>query len=260
MISIVMAYYMRNKQLIRTLQSFTESAYKDFNVVIIDDCSPEDIILPEFPFDIIIMKLSNKTWNNSSIVFNIGFNRALEENPDIILIHNPECYHVGDVLSYASTITDDKYISFGCYGINEITTFSDYNIFDVIAKENHVTKQVGWDWKIINGWYNHPIIDPMGYHYCCAITAQNLCKLNGFDERFIDSFSFEDEYLVRQVENLGLKIEITTDPFVVHQWHTSDRNDNRTLWDNGAQLYLKLIKNKQYRAEHILTEDLHIKK
>lgn len=260
MISIVMAYYMRNRQLIKTLDSFTKSEYKDFNVIIVDDCSPEDIVLPEYPFEIIIKKLREKSWNNSSIVFNMGFSIALAGNPDIVMIHNPECYHIGDVLSYASKVTDDKYISFGCYGINEVTTFSDHDINKVIAKDNHIAKIVGWDWKIINGWYNHPTIDPMGYHYCSAITAKNLCKLNGFEERFIDSFSFEDEYLVRQVENLGLKIEITTHPFVVHQWHSSLRNDNRALWDNGAKLYNELIKKKEYRAKHIINEDLQLNK
>jgi glycosyltransferase involved in cell wall biosynthesis len=260
MISIVMAYYMRNRQLIKTLDSFTKSNYKDFNVIIVDDCSSEDIVLPEYPFEIIIKKLTEKTWNNSSIVFNIGFNIALKHNPDIVVIHNPECYHVGDVLSYASKVTDKNYISFGCYGINEATTFSDHDIHEVIAKDDHVAKIVGWDWKIINGWYNHPNIDPMGYHYCSAITAENLCKINGFDERFIDSFSYEDEYMVRQVETLGLRVEITTEPFVVHQWHTSLRNDNRALWDNGANLYNELIKKKQYRAKHVINEDLKLNK
>lgn len=91
MITIVMAYYQRQQQLLRTLLSFTQSQYKDFNVVIVDDCSPSDIVLPPLPFDVKIIK--NKTKSiNSVVVFNTGFNEALKSWPDVVLIHNPECY------------------------------------------------------------------------------------------------------------------------------------------------------------------------
>jgi glycosyltransferase involved in cell wall biosynthesis len=253
---VVMAYFDRQVQLNKTLESFAKSVYKDFSVVIVDDCSPKDIILPSLPFEVTVLKLTEKRYQNSGPVFNVGFNYAMKSDPDIILIHNPECYHVGDVLSYASRVTDENYISFGCYGINEATTFSEHDISKVIELDNHIITQVGWDWKVNNGWYNHPAIDPVGYHYCCAITAKNLCKINGFDERLWDCVSFDDEYLVKQIENLGLKIEITTEPFVVHQWHSSIRNDNRELWNEGARRYMQMIKTKEYRAHHLMTEDL----
>jgi len=64
MISVVMAYYNRQAQLTRTLISMSESKYRDFNVVIVDDCSPEDIVLPELPFEVKVIKNKEKYINS----------------------------------------------------------------------------------------------------------------------------------------------------------------------------------------------------
>lgn len=258
MIAIVMSYYDRNSQLIKTLKSFEESSYKDISVYIVDDCSPEDIKLPEFNFDITIIKLFDKHWNNCSVVFNTGFNEALKDKPDIVIITNPECYHVGDVLNYALTVTDKTYISFGCYGLDKTTTNSDYEIDEVIKKDNRIITLNDGDWHTHNGWYNHPTIDPVGFHYCSAITTKNLIKINGFEERFAYGISFEDDYLIRQIKNLGLKIEITEKPFVVHQWHNSSQSmkESKSLWDVNEKILYQLITKKTYKAVHIMTPDL----
>ncbi len=115
------------------------------------------------------------------------------------------------------------------------------------------------DWTTpVTGWGNHPIYDPVAFHYCAAITTSNLRKINGFEERLYAGVSFEDDYLVRQIRNLGLKIEITEYPFVAHQWHTSKiRMSNvKELWDLNQKILYELIPLKEYRAKHILTPDL----
>lgn len=260
-----MSYYERQYQLNKTLLSYTQSAFKDFNVIIVDDASPTDIVLPELPFKVEVIKLKDKTWLSQVIPFNVGFKKALEYKPDIILITEPECYHVGDVLSYALNVTNDKYISFGCYKINQEMTYGECDIHDLIAKNNTIiTQDATGDWdQTVNGWGNHPTIDPVAFHYCCAITTENLIKLNGFDERLAFGVSFEDDYLVRQVQNLGLKIEITTYPFVVHQWHErlshNIMQNAPQMWDkNYRVLFEELIPLNEYRAKHILTPDLDV--
>ena len=54
MISIVTAYYNRKKLFIKTLESFEKSKYKNFEVVVVDDCSDEDErledLVEKFPF------------------------------------------------------------------------------------------------------------------------------------------------------------------------------------------------------------------
>jgi len=258
MITIVMAYYQRRAQLQRTLQSFTHSAYKDFNVIIVDDASADDIVLPDVPFEVTVIKNKEKS-RNSVPVFNKGFSAALAYAPDVIVIHNPECYHVGDVLLRASTVRDDEYISFGCYMIDRRTTQADHDIMTVIAGNNYITttNELG-DWGDRNGWCNHPVIDPVAFHYCCAITTDNLIKLNGFDERFMFGLSYDDDYFVRQVRNLGLKIEITEYPFVVHQWHenTQKMSNYNSLWIMNEKIIHELIPLNEYRAKHLITPDL----
>lgn len=258
MISIVMAYYERQSQLEKTLWSFAQSKYKDFNVIIVDDCSPTDIIIPSVSFDVTVIKNKVKSLN-SVPVFNQGFCEALKHKPDVVIIHNPECYHVGDVLLRAKDVRDDEYLTFGCYNLDRTTCESDYDIMAVIEKDNHVTMMdENGDWGNRNGWGNHPIYDPVAFHYCAAITAENLCKLNGFDERFAYGLSFDDDYLVRQVRNLGLKIEITSYPFVVHQWHenTQKMSQHYDLWKANERVLYELIPLKEYRAKHLITPDL----
>lgn len=258
MITIVMAYYQRQQQLPRTLLWFTQSQYKDFNVVNVVDCSPSDIVLPPIHFDVKIIK--NKTKSiNSVVVFNTGFNEALKSWPDVVLIHNPECYHVGDVLSDAALVKRDEYISFSCYMIDRKTSESDYDINKVIKSNPGVTvTDENGDWGNRNGWCNHPVIDPVAFHYCCAIRTENLIKLNGFDERLAYGLSFDDDYFVRQVRNLGLKIEMPVYPFVVHQWHenTQKMSKYKDLWKHNERVMNELIPLKEYKAKHFITPDL----
>jgi len=246
MITIVMAYFDRQIQLIKTLESFMQYNPKSFRVVIIDDCSPIDIILPKYSFDVTVLKISNKTWTNPAPAYNTGIIHALIKNPEIIILQNAECYHAGDILSYAKKITDDSYISFGCYSLGQNETpeahaFNDrHQIFDGDS-----------------AWYNHPIYNTRGLNFCVAITNKNLIKLNGFDERFKDGCSYDDDYFLHQIKLLGLKIEITSEPFVFHQWHPRVYYTNLAeLIEKNRILYEDLIKENNYKAKHILTLNL----
>lgn len=262
MITIVMAYYDRQEQLNKTLLSLCNSLYKDFNVVVVDDDSPSDIVLPSLPYEVHIIKLRNKTWHNAAPVFNTGFAYALnKKKADIIIIHNPECYHVGDVLSYANNhVNDRNYISFGCFMLSKEDSYRDIDVVELSRKNNFITfMDDRGDWtNPVSSWGNHPTIDPVAFHYCSAITADNLRKINGFEERFSYGVAFEDDYLVRQIKNMGLAIEITTYPFVVHQWHTSNirRSMVGELWDINQKILHQLIPQKLYKAQHLITPDL----
>jgi glycosyltransferase involved in cell wall biosynthesis len=262
-ISIVLTYHNRQKLLEKTLLSFAESEHKDFNVVIVDDCSPEDIVLPKLPYQVSILKLQNKTWLNVAPVFNMGFNYALLENPDIIIFQSAECYHVGDIISYASKITNDDYISFGCFQIDKNATLNGHDINSLVKDIKHNVQGFNRDVGQ-NCWWNHPVHAREGLYWCAAITAQNLKKLNGIDERFSYGYAHEDSYFLYQVESLGLKIEITANPFVVHQWHPAmwlpGEGDelikkNIEILDEG-RYRLRDRNEKSYRSKHIITQDL----
>lgn len=246
MIAICMTYFNRQPQLLKTLDSFRQYDPKDFFVVIVDDESPEDIQIPDYPFEITIIKMRGKTWTQGDPAYNAGFKYALSKNPDIIIIQNAECYHFTDILSTAKKVTDDLYLTFGCYsqGKDEETGSVIYNKGAMADGES--------------AWYNHPIYRPRGLHFCSAITAKNLIKLNGFDERFSFGAGYDDDYLLHQIRCLGLKIGITDSPYVIHQWHEHNpyKGDERELLEKNRFLYNSLIQSNDYRAQHVITADL----
>jgi glycosyltransferase involved in cell wall biosynthesis len=85
--AVVMSYFNRQAQLMRTLESFRQYDPKDFFVVVVDDGSPEDIALPEkMPFEVTIIKMRDKYWTQGIPAYNAGFFYALQNNPDIVII------------------------------------------------------------------------------------------------------------------------------------------------------------------------------
>jgi hypothetical protein len=108
-----------------------------------------------------------------------------------------------------------------------------------------------------SAWYNHSEFRPVGFHFCSAIAAGNLKKINGFDERFNDGIAYEDNYFVHQIKSLGLNIKIINYPFVFHQFHYSNTVEDITeLVEKNRLLYLELSQGNDYKAHHILTQSL----
>lgn len=256
-IVITMPYYDRQYQLDKTLYSLAQSGHKDFSVVIVDDCSPKDVVIPHLPYKVDVIKIWDKKWINCGPVHNMAFNKALEYNPDIIIIQSPECYHVGDVLKYAEdNLTDDNYIAFGCYQIDKDITFSDHDIAEV-TKKYHRKVDGDPEGKGYTGWWNHPTLSQVPQYWCAAITTKNLIKLNGIDERFAMGYAYEDGSFLEQIKKMGLRIDITDNPFVVHQWHPRILPANTLmLVDRNVKLYLYLRGLKDYKSYHYITPDL----
>ena len=257
-ISIVMAYHERQAQLDKTLYSLVASKYKNFDVIIIDDCSKEKIKCPDLPFDITILELDTKQGTNCGPIFNRGFQYAIDNNADIIIIQSPECYHVGDVISCASKITDDSYMAFGCFQLDKETTIKAHEINKLVKEHPYMVSFDGGSQLLgQNAWWNHSVYFPNPLYWCAAITTKNLIKLNGIDERFAFGYAHEDGYFVVQIKRLGLKIEIIDNPFVVHQWHTHILVDNKMeLVKRNWDLYEKLLNDENYKSEHKYTPDL----
>jgi GT2 family glycosyltransferase len=106
-----------------------------------------------------------------------------------------------------------------------------------------------------SAWYNHPIYRPRFTNFCSAITVKNLKKLNGFDERFCEGVWFDDDYFLNQIQWLGLKIELCTDPFIFHQWHEDKWKDIIKIYRN-RDIYNSLKELKQIKSEHLINPDL----
>jgi len=226
MISIVTGYYNRKKLFYETLKSIAKSQYKDIELIAVDDgSSPEERIedfCAEFPFlKIERLEKEDKWYINPSVTFNIGIRLA---KGDIIVLQNPECIHVHDVLKYLSEyVNDSNYISISAYGLDPASTkaipeHNDNNTLIDFLKTFPQRAYMGGD---IAGWYNHSKYRPVHYHFCSAMTRLNMLKLNGFDERYALGIGYDDDEIIVRIKTLGLRLVIADHISVIHQHHPS---------------------------------------
>lgn len=234
-ISIVTSYYNRKQQFLNTLKTIKQSQqFNNVEMIVVDDCSSEehklDDIIDEYPFlKLITLKSENKWYVNPCIPFNKGIREA---TGDIIILQNPECLHVGDILSHVvKNLTDENYITYAVYSIDQLTTqdinkypFEKKYIFQLIKNKITPFNNNNYVSEGKNCWYNHSIYRPAAYHFISAITKNNMDKLNGFDERFADGIGFDDDEILYRIKKIGLNVEICDEPFGLHQWHYSENN------------------------------------
>jgi Glycosyl transferase family 2 len=235
MISIVMSYYNRLSQLRYTLKTIGQSQVKDLEIVISEDfcdtvealdCLPQEF--PNLKIKVIKMSDTRKTKNycNPCVPYNIAF-RACQG--DIIVIQNPECCHIGDVLQYVKDhVTDQNYLTFHCYAATKAET----RVMQSGQPLPMFTEKK-------SRWYNHVTERPYAYHFAAAITRNNLINLNGFDEQFANGQDMDDVEFIHRVRAMGLELKFVADPWVVHQYHRKTYDnphnppvtvDNRALW------------------------------
>lgn len=209
MISIVMSAFRRQEQLDVTLRSIHESSVKDYELIIVDDASPVPLKCDEA--NVIRVEPKDKWYSNPCIPYNRGLKEA---KGDVIVIQNPECYHVGDVLGYVrNRIGDGVYLSFACYAINRNETQK------LARGEMPQIKMRTFRRPEDNGWYNHAHFRPVGFHFCSAITRKDMDKVSGFDERYAEGVGFDDDDMVKRIKKAGIRVVIVDNPYVLHQFH-----------------------------------------
>ena len=224
MISIITAYYNRKNLFYQTLLSISKSKFKDIELIAVDDCSsPEhrlEDLSNEFPFlKIIRLEKERKWYVNPCIPFNIGIREA---KGGIIMLQNPECLHVHDVLTYINNhINDSNYITLSAYGLDPGSTkmISESEDKDIIMKIYNALPQQPYTGGSNPGWYNHSLYRPLCYHFCSAITRSNMKKLNGFDERYANGIGYDDDEIFTRIRRLELNIIIEDNISVMHQFH-----------------------------------------
>lgn len=244
MISIVMAYHNRKDQLNHTLQSISLSKVKDVEVILVDDDSTDYVLDVTSRFDfvkVITVTHSEKRYINPCMTYNRGIAKA---TGDIVIIQNPECLHVGDVLNYVlHNISESNYLSISTYALDLPNTKELQSVFGRVELKEWILGYPQTAFKNGLGWYNHPVHRPVYYHFCAAITKQNLDKLGGFDERFAMGYAYDDNELVERVTRLGLHKEIPTEVSVIHQYHSKQRPEAyRDLIRRNENLYSKIKK------------------
>jgi GT2 family glycosyltransferase len=263
-ISVVMAFFNRKPQLLYTLNGF-EKNYKDkynFEVIIVDDASNKknklNDIKKKYSFPIKLIEISQKEKGdriNPSIVFNKGIKKATGK---IIMIQNPECYHIGDIFNHTiNNLKEDECYSYSCFNTNNPDTSKELleskKPFELIYDSEYQKKNFDYKFNQIKEcWYNHPTIKPMGTYFCKIIYKTQLDKIGGFDERFAVGSGYDDLELLLRIKHL-LKIDVKIiepdEMFVVHLYHErgpfitckkSIKNPIYQKWLHNKELYQKL--------------------
>lgn len=239
MISICMPFWNRRSLLLNSLRLLKEASEEyqttDFEVILVDDASDDDQRIDDIPSLFQFAKVwrvepEDKVWKNPAVPFNMTFKYA---QGDKIIITNPECSFVGDLLGHVERQLDDKkFISFACLSFSPFETdryFNSDQSYEAIY-QRLIKYQQKINYPITAagqlGWYNHSIYRPVGYHFCAAITRKNLLELNGFDERFSEGICFDDDDLLLRIKRKGVSIQIVDFPFTIHQYHNSHYFDN----------------------------------
>ena len=248
MISIVMSYFNRLTQLRYTLKTIGQSQIKDVEIVIAEDfCDPGEQlhnIQKEFPhLTIKVIRMSDgrvcKDYCNPCVPYNTAFRAC---RGDTIIIQNPECCHIGDVLQYTKdNLTNENYLTFHCYAATKAET----RVMQSGEPLPMFTEKK-------SRWYNHVVERPYAYHFTTAITRENLIKLNGFDERFAQGQDMDDVELIYRIKALGLELKFVEDPWVVHQYHRKTYNNphNPPVTMDNRELWTSIKDNLQVRANN----------
>jgi glycosyltransferase involved in cell wall biosynthesis len=258
-ISIVIAYYNRRKLFIKTLESISKTIiHKDwFEIIVVDDGSDEQECIDDLAdvfcdLNIRIIKIiaTKKWWTNPCIPYNIGFEFA---SGDVIIIQNPECLHLGDIVDYViNNIEKNKYLVFGCYAIGHEKTNLIYNVNIDDPNYLGIMKTFVKSGK----WYQHSKFNPRGLNFCSAITRVDLDDLGGFDEKFAKGIAKDDREFVFRVDKKGMNIIMVDSPFVIHQFHVRTNYSNSKLVNRNNKLFSEIVKKNEYRINNKLTYDL----
>jgi predicted glycosyltransferase involved in capsule biosynthesis len=222
-ISIVTAYHNRRRQFIQTLKSISKTQHDNYQVIAVDDHSKkeEEIIdlVDQFSFLKVVELKGPKWYTNPCVPFNIGINQTFYNDTDIVILQNPECVHVHDILMHTEqNLSDNLYLTFAAYNINKSNTEKLYKSKDINIFFNSLPQRRNGGIKV-GGWLNHSKYRPSYYHFCSAITKNNMMLLNGFDTKYAYGVGYDDNDLINRIKKLNLKIEIVDNFSVIHQYH-----------------------------------------
>jgi glycosyltransferase involved in cell wall biosynthesis len=269
-ISIVMAYYNRKEQLRSTFESIKKTEHPNWELIIVDDASDQDHKLGNLftksekkEYNIKIFKITKKekSWINPCIAYNLGIKKA---TGDIIVLQNPECYHVGDILNFVNyNLEKREWLSFNCYGSpsfqfnKEILSMK--NPKQIYEKINNLEFKHGGNSVVrddVGGWLNHWDKHFVAYHYCAAIFKDDLFNYmnGGFNEDFKNAIGTDDdEFIKRLIYNkFSFTISEFTDnnPFVFHQYHKKPSNLNNVDYRTTRHIFNNACRKMRMKPEN----------
>ena len=258
-ISFAMACYNRLEQLLHTLGTINNSAIKnghDVEICLVDDASNEYNRLdaqpglngsvaayPRLSIKVLRINPEDKWWRNPCIATNKALAMA---TGDIIFLQNPECYHVGDLITQAiNTIELSSrhgiYICFSTYAANPDYTLRLTNF--EYGQVPPLVNTVPWNNPDEVGWYQHPIYRNAQLNFCTAMDRTALDIMKGFDEEFAYGIGYDDNEFVHRLHKNHIRV-ITPDEsigYAVHLWHQQTFYYDNELAEMNKRIFARKV-------------------
>ena len=269
-----MAYFNRKPQLLYTLKKISETVYKNFEVIIVDDCSNIDNnidnIEKEYKFKIKLIKINKneKTWINPCVAYNIGIKNSEGE---IIILQNPEVCHVGDCIKFVGdNLVKNDWLTLNCYGLGnfnhnkELYSFENSKIFNYIQKLDN--NKIGGNATFsdnIKGWLNHYKNHFVAYHYFSAIYRSDLKEKmeDGFHLNYKNGICWDDndfiKYLIYNKFNFKCTQFLKNKPFVIHQYHDKDIQLSNNIFLENHNTNKNIFIERMNKINFDLIIDIH---
>jgi hypothetical protein len=205
-ITIVMTAHERSKQVYFTLSTISKYAFKDIQIIIVDDSVNDKIKIEELSkfnihIELIKIKRENKFWSNPCINYNIGFQYIRGGK---IVIQNGEVCYVGDILQYVNeNIEDNNYYVF------DVKPVRDFQCNEIIYSESELTIDLfNKDLYLpcFSGWYQHTIHRNANYHFLAAVSKNTFDKINEFSYDYSFGSGYDDDDYVLKIIYNNIKI------------------------------------------------------
>lgn len=259
--SITFAHYNRPDFLRRTLHAYYvlhQNILDDIEFIVIDDNSTDSAeeVCAEFSskLNISYNYIKNEKKNVNPVrLINMGVQLAQGE---VIFIANPECLPINSIVTDAiSRLHEDVYLSYLCYSlsnetqniVNQIPLSANY-IDDIMKQTGNLpNRSVSIEGE--DGWYNHPVFRPVGYHFTAALRRDTFIEIGGFDESFKDGLGYDDNDFLRRLGVKQIPL-LFGEGIVLHQNHYSNTwmvSDQPSAPSN-ADLYFKMAEAGNWKA------------
>lgn len=217
MISIVMPYWKRRDELIRTLKSYRP--YKDIEVIIVDDGSGDDIpAAVRLPLKEIA--------KNPCVPINAGV-KAAEGN--IIVITGPEITHTAPILDEMKKTLEET----GHTGYVSASAWSKE------SKRWNCHSSVNG--KTPGSW---PIPEGAGFHFCAMMYKSFFNEIGGFDEAYREGQAFDDNdflwTLHKHMAEFRQRDDLIVDHYPTHtQWPEGGWVKNKNIFEAKWKDYIR---------------------
>lgn len=236
-VSLVMAVWNTSHLLGRTLHSLTQQTFDDFEVIVIDDNSEDDVAGAIEPYqdklDIKLHSLHHDLgMRGNTVSFNVGFSLAqgemiLENTPEIMFY--PDC--VNDMVSVLEGRGPASWISIRTYNI----TPEDQMQIETVDWKKDVRNLENLP-NFHSDWTQNNTKQPFfGTHQTCIFYREDWFKYWVRYPFFLD-YGTDDPWNAGVRNREGID-SYTIEPFVYHQWHAPigfwmalDKAPNWNIW------------------------------